>query len=45
MLTILKDLPLKYLRFRNVRREPIVNTPEDAFISFMGTELDKSIIY
>ena len=24
----------------NVRGEPIVNTPEDAFICFMGTELD-----
>ena len=24
----------------NVRGEPIVNTPEDAFNCFMGTELD-----
>jgi carbamoyltransferase len=24
----------------NVRGEPIVNTPEDAFRCFMGTELD-----
>jgi len=24
----------------NVRGEPIVNTPEDAFKCFMGTELD-----
>ena len=28
----------------NVRGEPIVNTPEDAFNCFMGTELDKLII-
>ena len=28
----------------NVRGEPIVNTPEDAFICFMGTELDKLVI-
>jgi carbamoyltransferase len=25
----------------NVRGEPIVNTPEDAFLCFMGTELDR----
>ena len=28
----------------NVRGEPIVNTPQDAFNCFMGTELDKLII-
>ena len=28
----------------NVRGEPIVNTPEDAFNCFMGTELDNLII-
>ena len=28
----------------NVRGEPIVNTPEDAFNCFMGTNLDKLII-
>jgi len=28
----------------NVRGEPIVNTPEDAFNCFMGTEIDKLII-
>ena len=28
----------------NVRGEPIVNTPTDAFNCFMGTELDKLII-
>ena len=28
----------------NVRGEPIVNTPTNAFNCFMGTELDKLII-
>ena len=28
----------------NVRGEPIVNTPKDAFQCFMGTELDKLVI-
>ena len=28
----------------NVRGEPIVNTPNDAFNCFMGTELDKLVI-
>ena len=28
----------------NVRGEPIVNTPTDAFNCFMGTELDKLVI-
>ena len=28
----------------NVRGEPIVNTPKDAFKCFMGTELDKLVI-
>ena len=28
----------------NVRGEPIVNTPKDAFSCFMGTELDKLVI-
>ena len=28
----------------NVRGEPIVNTPENAFNCFMGTELDKLVI-
>ena len=28
----------------NVRGEPIVNTPFDAFNCFMGTELDKLVI-
>ncbi len=28
----------------NVRGEPIVNTPEDAFNCFMGTELDKLVL-
>ena len=28
----------------NVRGEPIVNTPEDAFNCFMGTEMDKLVI-
>jgi len=28
----------------NVRGEPIVNTPKDAFNCFMGTELDKLVI-
>jgi len=28
----------------NIRGEPIVNTPIDAFNCFMGTELDKLVI-
>ena len=28
----------------NVRGEPIVNTPTDAFSCFMGNELDKLVI-
>ena len=28
----------------NVRGEPIVNTPKDAFNCFMGTELDRLVI-
>ena len=28
----------------NVRGEPIVNSPEDAFNCFMGTEMDKLVI-
>ena len=28
----------------NVRGEPIVNTPSDAFKCFMGTELDNLVI-
>ena len=28
----------------NVRGEPIVNTPSDAFRCFMGTELDNLVI-
>ena len=28
----------------NIRGEPIVNTPEDAFNCFMGTELDRLVI-
>ena len=28
----------------NVRGEPIVNTPEDAYNCFMGTELDNLVI-
>ena len=28
----------------NVRGEPIVNSPKDAFNCFMGTELDKLVI-
>jgi len=28
----------------NVRGEPIVNTPEDAFRCFMGTELDNLVV-
>ena len=28
----------------NVRGEPIVNTPTDAFNCFMGTDLDKLVI-
>ena len=28
----------------NVRGEPIVNTPTDAFNCFMGTKLDKLVI-
>ena len=28
----------------NVRGEPIVNTPKDAFNCFMGTQLDKLVI-
>ena len=28
----------------NVRGEPIVNTPKDAFECFMGTELDSLVI-
>ena len=28
----------------NVRGEPIVNTPEDAFRCFMGTEIDILVI-
>ena len=28
----------------NIRGEPIVNTPKDAFNCFMGTELDKLVI-
>ena len=27
-----------------MRGEPIVNTPEDAFNCFMGTEMDKLVI-
>ena len=28
----------------NIRGEPIVNTPKDAFNCFMGTELDSLVI-
>jgi carbamoyltransferase len=28
----------------NVRGEPIVNTPEDAFCCFMGSELDTLVV-
>jgi carbamoyltransferase len=28
----------------NIRGEPIVNTPEDAFRCFMGTELDILVV-
>ena len=28
----------------NVRGEPIVNTPEDAFRCFMGTEMDMLVV-
>jgi carbamoyltransferase len=37
-------LPHSYKYVFNVREEPIVNTPLDAFNCFMGTELDKLII-
>ena len=30
--------------FFNVRGEPIVNTPKDAFNCFMGTDLDRLVI-
>ena len=30
--------------FFNIRGEPIVNTPLDAFRCFMGTDLDKLVI-
>ena len=30
--------------FFNVRGEPIINTPLDAFNCFMGTDLDKLVI-
>ena len=33
-----------YFRSFNVRGEPIVNTPEDAFNCFMGTDLDILVI-
>ena len=33
-----------FSQYFNVRGEPIVNTPEDAFNCFMGTELDRLVI-
>ena len=47
LLTKFKDLtgcPILINTSFNVRGEPIVNTPEDAFNCFMGTELDALII-
>ena len=38
------DYPVIVNTSFNVRGEPIVNTPKDAFNCFMGTELDKLII-
>ncbi len=38
------DCPVIVNTSFNVRGEPIVNTPEDAFNCFMGTELDKLVI-
>ena len=38
------DCPILVNTSFNVRGEPIVNTPEDAFNCFMGTELDKLVI-
>ena len=38
------DCPLLINTSFNVRGEPIVNTPTDAFNCFMGTELDKLVI-
>jgi len=37
-------LPHSYKYVFNVREEPIVNTPLDAFNCFMGTELDYLVI-
>ena len=47
MLNKFKDLtgcPILVNTSFNVRGEPIVNTPEDAFRCFMGTELDNLAI-
>ena len=38
------DCPVIVNTSFNVRGEPIVNTPQDAFNCFMGTELDKLVI-
>ena len=38
------DCPILVNTSFNVRGEPIVNTPKDAFNCFMGTELDKLVI-
>ena len=38
------DCPLVINTSFNVRGEPIVNTPLDAFNCFMGTELDKLVV-
>jgi len=38
------DCPVIVNTSFNVRGEPIVNTPKDAFNCFMGTELDKLVI-
>ena len=39
-----KGFPMLINTSFNVRGEPIVNTPKDAFNCFMGTELDKLVI-
>ena len=38
------DCPVLVNTSFNVRGEPIVNTPKDAFNCFMGTDLDKLVI-
>ena len=41
---LIKNCPILINTSFNIRGEPIVNTPLDAFNCFMGTELDVLVI-